>query len=642
MLAAVAPLPPSEPPPRSRLIPATWAGRIGLFALTWGVAMTGISLVSGQGPAPVNRPIKEVSKDYVSSDSCRGCHPGNYASWHASYHRTMTQVASPKSILSDLHGLKLTYDSLDYSVEQKGESFYVRTKPEGAPDSAYTKPLEIVLLTGSHTLQIYWMETGDARTLGQFPFAYIVAEKKWTPMVQTFLVPPGPKHVYTKGDWNNVCMNCHVTQGRSRFVEGHKFDSQVSDFGIACEACHSGGKEHVAANRNPARRFALHWSGAKDSTIANPARMSAADSSLVCGQCHSIWTYNNTQDTITWNRQGGDYRPGDKELDLRWVVQQHDPAHDEKRKDLLQSSPHFFDDSYWGDGMVRVIGREYNGVLGSPCFKGGKFSCLSCHDMHPDKTDSASLAEWRNDQLKPGMSESNQACLQCHGTMSANVPAHTHHAADSPGSSCYNCHMPHTSYGLLRATRSHQISSPAVIDSLKYGRPNACNLCHLDRTLEWTADNLAKWYGQEKPELSADDRELSAAVQWLLKGDAGQRALISWNMGWAPAQKASGHEWLYPFLIFQLNDPYATDRFVAWKSLQTLPGFYGYEYDYTVEDAQQKEALSAAYQKWWQEVRKNGYFYKRETLLEPTGYFRQATFDRLLNQRNNRKIYLAE
>src|SRR5437867_4685634 len=35
---------------------------------------------------------------YVSSAACRACHPQQYASWHRSFHRTMTQVASPESV----------------------------------------------------------------------------------------------------------------------------------------------------------------------------------------------------------------------------------------------------------------------------------------------------------------------------------------------------------------------------------------------------------------------------------------------------------------------------------------------------------------------------------------------------------------
>ena len=37
---------------------------------------------------------------------------------------------------------------------------------------------------------------------------------------------------------------------------------------------------------------------------------------------------------------------------------------------------------------------------------------------------------------------------------------------------------------------------------LETGRPNACNLCHLDRTLAWTAKHLEGWYGFAPPELN--------------------------------------------------------------------------------------------------------------------------------------------
>ena len=55
--------------------------------------------------------------------------------------------------------------------------------------------------------------------------------------------------------------------------------------------------------------------------------------------------------------------------------------------------------------------------------------------------------------------------------------------------------MTATTYGLVKAIRSHLIDSPTVESSLTTGRPNACNLCHLDRTLDWTAD-LAVHRGQ--------------------------------------------------------------------------------------------------------------------------------------------------
>jgi len=637
--------PPSTPASRFRLFPASWAARLGVLSVAWGLAMTTLSIVNAsRSQPPANRPIEQPIDDYVSSDTCRACHPGNYASWHASYHRTMTQVAAPENFAADPDGLKLSRHGTDYHVSRDGRAYFVRTKPAGTADSAYDAPRQIVLLTGSHHLQVFWTETKDerlGRALSQFPFAYSIAEARWTPMTHTFLVPPEHQSVYSTGDWNDGCINCHTTHGRGRPGPDGAFDSRVGEFGISCEACHSGGKEHIAKHRNPARRFLQHLGIGDDDTIANPAKMDAATANLACGQCHSVWAFKNAADDAKFQREHGKFRPGMKELDLRWITQPGGTDHPEQRRELAATDPHYFQDRFWGDGMLRMTGREMNATMASPCAKGGHFSCLSCHEMHPAKTDPATLKEWRSGQLKPGM-DGDQACLQCHQDLKANIPAHTFHAADSPGSSCYNCHMPHTSYGLLRALRSHQVSSPTARETLDHGRPNACNLCHLDRPLAWTATKLTEWYGHPTPELSADDRTFSSAAQLLLKGDASQRMLIVWSMGWAPAQKASGHDWLYPYLIFGLNDPYAAVRFGSWKSLQSLTGFSGYEYDYTVEDLQQKEASALAYQKWWHEVRNPQGGYRFETLLEPTGFFQQEIFDRMLQLRDRRKVYLSE
>ena len=56
-------------------------------------------------------------------------------------------------------------------------------------------------------------------------------------------------------------------------------------------------------------------------------------------------------------------------------------------------------------------------------------------------------------------------------------------------------------------------------------------------------------------------------------GDAGERVLAAWGMGWDSAQKTAGRDWLYPYLIYSLTDSYPAVRFDAWKSLQMLPGF---------------------------------------------------------------------
>jgi Cytochrome c554 and c-prime len=551
----------------------------------------------------------------------------------------MTQVATPATVLDVSKPVELAYNERQYRLERKGDKFFVRMRPL---DGEYGPPRQVVLVTGSHNLQILWLEAGAGRTLDQFPFGYIIAEKMWAPVNETFLMPPELKQYYSLGAWNGACMDCHVTEGQSRFVSGNQWDSHVAEFGIACEACHSEGREHIELNRNPFRRFKIHLTTGKDSTMTNPARLSGPASGLDCGQCHSVWAFKNMTDKIDFNRHGAGFRPGNKNLPQRFVIQPNQADHTEQKNFIRQTEPDFFQNRFWGDGMIRVTGREYNGLEASPCFRGGKFSCISCHEMHPIGVEQAALKKWaRTDQLRPKM-ESDEACLQCHKSFATNMTAHTHHAAGSSGSRCYNCHMPHTTFGLLHAIRSHQVSSPTAHESVAYGRPNACNLCHLDQTLAWTAGKLHDWYGQPVPTLSQDDQNISAVVQWLVKGDAAQRALIAWGMGWQPAQKAGGRDWLYPYLIYTLTDPYAAVRFDAWKSLQTLPGFSDFHFNYTSDAHALNESAAGAFKKWLDEVRDPNAVFLPETGLDSDGHFREDLIQRLRNERDNKPVVLAE
>lgn len=625
----------------AKLSVSWWHGLFVIATIASASVLTLISLRDFRREAqpPENRPIKSQVGGYVTSNSCRACHIENYVSWHASFHRTMTQVATPDTLPAAMGALELAFNGREYKAERRGDRFFVRMRPKGG---SYGDPQRVVLVTGSHTLQIPWLETGLGRTLQQFPFAYIVAEKMWAPVSETFLIPPDLKEYYSLGAWNGACMDCHVTQGQSRFVEGNKWDSQVAEFGIACEACHSEGREHSERNHNPIRRFKVHLTTKSDPTVTNPARLKGPDSALACGQCHSVWAFNNMTDKIDFNRHGAGFRPGAHDLAQRFVVQPNAPDHSEQKDFIRRTEPDFFSNRFWGDGMIRVTGREFNGVQASPCFRGGEFSCISCHEMHldsPGQTDSHTWA--RTGQLKPKM-DSDVACLQCHKDMSARLVAHTHHVADSSGSRCYNCHMPRTTFGLLHAMRSHQVSSPSVQESIAYGRPNACNLCHLDQTLAWTAQKLHAWYNQLVPELSQDDQTIAAAVQWILKGDAGQRALIAWGMGWESAQKVASPDWLYPYLIYGMTDPYAAVRFDAWKSLRTLPGFSDFPFTYTATDRSLGEAATHAYEKWLHQVRDVNAVYRAETAIDSDGRFRQDVFQRLRSERDDKPIILSE
>ena len=297
----------------------------------------------------------------------------------------------------------------------------------------------------------------------------------------------------------------------------------------------------------------------------------------------------------------------------------------------------------WEDGMIRVSGRDYNGILDSECARGGELSCLSCHSMHHSIDDPRPIDTWADDQLTDGM-EGDGACLQCHETFAEAIEAHTHHPAQSPGARCYNCHMPHTTYGLLKAIRSHTIGrSPSVRESVDYGRPNACNLCHLDKSLAWTGRYLEEWYGRPRESLPSEEEETrSAALLWLLRGDPAQRALAAWHMGWAPAVAASGADWMAPFLAEVLDDSYSGVRFIAARSLQRINGFEDIGYDYIAPEASLVEAKRQVQARWRRMHPLETFQARSELFFDSQGEVDVGAVRDVLHRRDRRHVHISE
>lgn len=514
-------------------------------------------------------PVEGRPGGYVGSASCKSCHTDEHASWHRSYHRTMTQYATPEAVQANFNNVKLEFRGENFLLEKKDDQFWVNITDQPAPDSkqiAEPIRLPIGMITGSHHMQVFWLPTGAGNGQLGFPFTWLNEDKRWVPRETTFLrdpkLPP-PKEV-----WNMTCVRCHSTGPQPRpDREAEGFRTRLGEMGISCEACHGPGGQHIEFQK----KLALEKPATKprDPHITHPGKLPHDRASQICGQCHSMKFFDST-----WMQDGFAYRPGDDLEKTTPVMRPTKIAEQPFLQRAVQRSPGLLDDFFWSDGMIRVSGRDYNGLIESPCFQKGKLSCMSCHSMHESAP---------NDQLAAGM-ENNKACLQCHEKFSKDISAHTHHTANSSGSLCYNCHMPHTTYGLMKALRSHQISNPTVSESITTGRPNACNLCHLDKTLDWTAQRMKEWFKTDSPTLNEEHKKTPAGALWALKGDAGQRALAAWHFGWKPAQEISGTNWPAPFLAPLLNDSYAAVRYIAARSLKTLPGFADLKYDFVHGD----------------------------------------------------------
>lgn len=591
-----------------------------------------------------HRPIQTKELGYIASENCRKCHAHHFETWHASHHRTMTQVPTQASVIADFNNVTLSASGHLFRFFHEGDDYFMELKrrsAQGSQNPPKPRVFKIVLMTGAHHQQGFWCETGQSRTLAKIPFIWINKEMRWVPYGSIFFLPESGLSMHS-GIWNSNCIKCHVVGGQPRHVDRETgFDTHVAEFGISCEACHGPGAAHadfhsLSPDTNVTDQMI------DNAKMVNPADLSHQLSSQACGQCHSVFDFYDDQGKTEFIKGDGfAFRPGDDLFEKRHVFRFGQDEDLPIVKQKLKRDPKFWEHQFWSDGMVRVSGREYNGLLETACHQRGTMSCLSCHDMHPSENDKRPKRQWADDQMKQGM-RGNQACLQCHAEFKSdeNLTKHTFHTARSTGSNCYNCHMPHTTLGLMKAMRSHTIDSPNVATTVKTGRPNACNLCHLDKTLAWTADHLQRWYDIAPPELSKEEKEIASSIRWILKGDAGQRAIAGWHFGWEPAQKASQTQWMAPFLAELLTDSYDVVRFIGYHSLRALPEFSDWQYDFVGPTKARELSLEKVIEKWGRSERRPTP--SRALLIDAQTMLMKKEFQTLRDQRLDPKMKLIE
>lgn len=584
---------------------------------------------------------------YATSDRCEACHPSQYHSWHRGYHRTMTQYATPEAVRGNFDDQTLREGDSELHLSRRGDDFFVemvdplwqyqvdigRRPPPGPAEAAPRVLRRISMVTGSHHMQAYWVPASAGNSQLSLPFTYLFDDHRWVPRSQVFLHPPEQDH-YDEQVWNVSCIRCHTTAGQPLALRSSdappdpddwRIDSRLGENGIACEACHGPAEAHVAANQNPLRRYWLHLRGAGDPTIVNPARIPAARGAEVCGQCHSL---TEISEEIELGR-GKTYVAG-AELETTQPLLR--PLHPTPAlQQHLADDPLYLRNYFWADGTIRVSSRDYSGLVESKCMQSGTLWCGSCHSLHD--SDPVNL-------LGKGKA-SDAACTSCHPAIGGAVEAHTHHPAGSQGSRCYNCHMPYTVYGLLKGIRNHRIDSPQVTGATAAGnaRPNACNLCHVDKSLGWTQQQLARWSKPPGPATPAApaaapdtgaDADAPAAVRWLLSGDAVLRALAAWQLGWQAGEQPAAVGPAVPYLVTALEDPYAAVRYVAGHALQKIVP--GAEFDYLAPPEVRQRAGSEILRRWL----------ARHPMSDRESQAVDARIRRLVQQRDNTPVRAME
>jgi predicted CXXCH cytochrome family protein len=505
----------------------------------------------------LERPLSLHGASYVGSRSCKPCHPGNYASWHRTFHRTMTQQASKASVLGDFAHGRFDYMGVQARMQRDPQGRFVMEFSRRGGLEHWSATVERTV--GSRRYQQYLARDRDLYY--RLPLAWNIEERRWMHMNGAFLTPdPSPSEpgaAIERSDydrhvtrWNDNCIYCHnVAPNPGLDSASGRFDSTVAELGIACEACHGPASHHVERNRDPLRRFALHLSGRADPTIANPARLTPARSAQVCGHCHG---QRMAPDIERVQREGDRFVPGDD------LARYSRPL---VRDSMQNGERGVFASRFWPDGTARLTAYEYQGLLQSACARRGELTCTSCHGMHEGDPRGQIRVERVGDA----------ACTGCHSQLASDrsKASHSHHAASGEGARCVNCHMPRIVYGLVGAHRSHRIDSPRVEPSAQQGHPDACTLCHVDKPRAWAAESLQRWSGKNPAPSPASVPEVA---RLLLAGDPIERAIAADALGRTEASAASApvQERLGLLLDTLQDDGYPAVRAIAWRSLRSL------------------------------------------------------------------------
>jgi hypothetical protein len=113
-------------------------------------------------------------------------------------------------------------------------------------------------------------------------------------------------------------------------------------------------------------------------------------------------------------------------------------------------------------------------------------------------------------------------------------------------------------------------------------------------------------------------------------------------MGWPPAQQASGTAWMAPYLSQLLDDPYDAVRFIAGRSITTLPGFESFRYDFVQPSKSRYDRQLEAMRFWDRERAGRASAGAPGLLLDEAGRLQVSEVLRILRGRDNRRVLLRE
>ena len=398
---------------------------------------------------------------FVGSKKCMDCHRAEYDKWQNSHHDSAMDVAGGATVLGDFNNAVVEFHGVTTRFYRKDDKFFTNTQ---GPDGKMGE-FEITHTFGWYPLQQYLVPFHGGR-LQCLPIAWDVKEKKWYHLYPDAPIDPKDWLYWTNAgqNWNGMCAECHSTNLKKNYdIQGDAYQTTWSEIDVSCEACHGPGSGHVEWAELPdmARPQTANYE-----LVVKAKGMDSRQQVELCTPCHS-------RRAIL-----GDYTHAEPDL------------LDSMLPSLLTP------ELYFADGQILEEVYVYGSFTQSKMYS-RNVRCSDCHDVHSIK------------KVKVG----NGLCLQCHRASIYDTKAHHFHkgkdekgepikSADGKvlfdvgtGAECVQCHMPERPYMVIDYRADHSFRIPRPDLSIKLGTPNACNRCHVDKSVQWSDEYITKWYG---------------------------------------------------------------------------------------------------------------------------------------------------
>jgi len=444
---------------------------------------------------------------YVGSAACADCHRQVYEEWANSPHALMVRRPGPESVVGDFSGLEWSIPLAEgvpppdggpvARMGRDGDGYVMSLRKPGTDAFEH---FTIDWVVGFQMRQTYLHEESGG-VLRRLPIQWSVERQEYFPYWNLQEGSPITNEDLwaqmrsVNSAWNLFCARCHVTKLTVHDKDDAHTRAHVEwvDEGIACESCHGPGSHHVDYfEGNYVNRLAAFVNGRirgePVAYVANAPKLAAGPSLSVCARCHGPDIAMVSTDA--YRRYEPGYSGEGRLNDLSPHFTEY-PLQPDRQAPTVEC---------WADGRPKGIGMLFRSFVESACVDHSSPDttgprCYDCHDPHANQRPTS-----------PGLLEpsaaSNAYCLKCHDHLRDRIEEHSMHRAGTPGSFCYDCHMPHDIQSIVSGVehfvRTHTMSSiPDPLTSLEHGvdrAPNACNECHADETPGWAARWMHAWW----------------------------------------------------------------------------------------------------------------------------------------------------